>query len=145
MWRLSNEVKEYLESPQNFTHVMMLARTSDMIQKRLALGPFAQDADAALVRHEHNILNSIAKHLAIQNRRWLQSFLNFSFRHTASNFCHQHGSKGTSSSPMKTGWSMAQRGQLENLPFATCSAIVKIDFQIRGSCNHLVFGENMVF
>jgi hypothetical protein len=65
---------------------MMLARTSGMVafffltRSRHIAGSdsqkcwkcraiIAQDADAALVRHEHNILGSVAKQLAIQNRR----------------------------------------------------------------------------
>lgn len=61
-WEKHRMLQEYLESSQNFSHVMML------------------DADAALVRHEHNILGSVAKQLAIQNRDifftnedWLES------------------------------------------------------------------------
>jgi len=49
-WEKHRMLQEYLESPQNFTHVMML------------------DADAALLRHEHNLLGNMAKQLAIQNR-----------------------------------------------------------------------------
>ena len=49
-WEKHRMLQEYLESPQNFTHVMML------------------DADAALLRHEHNLLSNMAKQLAIQNR-----------------------------------------------------------------------------
>eukprot|EP00434_Breviolum_minutum_P025349 symbB.v1.2.022398.t2/scaffold1985.1/size93608/7 len=49
-WEKHRMLQEYLESPQNFTHVMML------------------DADAALLRHEHNLLGNMAKQLAIQTR-----------------------------------------------------------------------------